>query len=315
MPITAFPQGVSSFGIPVLPGNDEIPSGKAFFVCNATGANGSDGNPGTKDQPFATVDAAIGFCTALKGDTIYVLPGHAETVTATSIALDISTVRIIGLGRGVSRPVFTFGAAAATITVSAAGCRWSNCHFVANFLNVAAAFTLTTAKDFQLDGSTFVDTLSSLNFLSIIVTNATTNAADGLSFLNNHVIGLAATDGPCISVLAVLQRLHINDNTIDKLCTNDAGHLLTMSTFAVTGVRILRNQMTLNALASQSTGTMLTGSSTACSGIVADNRVYQIDTTTALLATAGTKFGYSENYVGGVADKSGTLFPAVDDPA
>lgn len=316
MPITKYPNGVSSFGVPVLSGADEVITGQVFFVCNRSGANGSDGNPGTSpDSPLATVDAAIGLCQSGRGDKIYVLPGHAETVTATSIALDVAGVKVIGLGQGASRPTFTFGAAAATITVSAAGCAWRNCHFVANFLNVASAFTLSTAKDFQVTDSTFVDTSSVLNFLCIVTTDATSNRADGLMFARNHVIGLAATDGAVISVLAVLQRLYIWDNTVDKLCTSDAGHLLTMSSFAVTGVQILRNQLTFNALASQSTGTMLTGSSTACSGVVADNRVYQIDTSTGLLATVGTKLGYLENYVSGAADKSGTLFPAADDPA
>jgi hypothetical protein len=314
MPITNFPFGVSSFGVPVLPGLPTT-TGKVLFVCNASGANGSDGNPGTPTQPLATVDQAIGLCTSAKGDVIVVMPGHAETVTATSIALDVAGVQVIGLGTGVNRPVFTFGAAAATITVSAAGCAWRNCHFVANFLNVASAFTLSTAKDFQATDSSFIDTSAVLNFLCLVTTDATSNRADGLTFDRNKVSSLPTTDGACVSILAVLDRLSICDNSITKAATADAGHVVTMSSFAVTNIEIKRNTLSMNALASQSTGTLGTGSSTACSGMVSDNRIYQIDTSTALLFTAGTKLGFIENYMSGAADKSGTIFPAADDPA
>lgn len=316
MAVTAFPRGVSSFGVTVLPGVDEVIVGQVLFVCNRSGANGSDGNNGlSPDQPLATVDAAIGLCQSGRGDKIYVLPGHAETVTATSIALDVAGVKVIGLGQGASRPVFTFGAAAATIAVSAAGCRWSNCHMVANFADVASAFTTSTAKDFVLDSNTFFDTDSSHNFLCVVTTNATSNASDGLTVLNNHVISKPATDGAVVSVLAVISRLTISGNVVDKLATNDAGHLVTLSTFAATGTRVLNNVLTMNALASQSTGTLGTGSSTASSGIVAGNLVYQIDTSTGLLWTASSKLGFLENYMSGAADKSGSIFPAVDDPA
>lgn len=309
---TNFPNGVTSQGVPVIP-SIPLTTGTYYFVHSVTGADNNSGKD--KQHPLATLQAAINKCTANKNDVILLMPGHAETVTATSINLSVAGVQVVGLGRGLLRPTFTHNATASTITVSAATCSVTNCHFLATIANVVTAFLLSTAKDFAVSQCTFVDTATNLNYLCLVTTNATSNAADGLTFNENHVIGQAATDGACISILAVLQRLHICDNTIDKLVTNDAGHLVTFSTFAVTGVRILRNQLTFNALASQATGTMLTGSSTACSGIVADNRVYQIDTTTALLATAGTKLGFSENYVGGVADKSGTLFPAVDDPA
>ncbi len=315
MGITNFPNGVASFGVPVFPGVP-ITTGKYFFVCNATNMNGSDGNSGlTPAQPLATVDAAIGLCTASRGDVIIVMPGHAETVTATSIAHDIAGVQIVGIGTGALRPTFTFGAAAATITVSAANGSWSNCRFIANFADVASAFTLTTAVGFNCSDNTFLDTDSTHNFLCQVTTDASANHADGLVFSRNIVHSLPATDGACVSILAATRNVEINDNDVTKAATSDAGHLITMSTFAVTALRILRNRLALYALASQSTGTLGTGSSTACSGFVAYNVIYQIDTSTGLLFTTGTKLGFCENYMTGAADKSGTIFPGLDDPA
>lgn len=315
MPSTNYPNGISSFGVPVFGSGAAIPAttGTYFFVSSTTGLSGNDGlSPST---PLATLQQAIDKTTAAKGDVVVVMAGHAETVTATSVALNKSGVQVVGLGTGSLRPTFTYGAAAATATVSAANVSVSNCRFIANFVNVVSAFTLTTAANFSLTDSELLDTSSILNFLALVTTSTTDNAADGLTFARNLVFGLAATDGPCVVVAGNVLRLNISDNTVDKACTNDAAHLVSLAAKAATGARILNNRCTFAALSSQATGTLITGSGTASSGIVGGNWVAQIDTTTALIATAGTKLSFIENYMSGAADKSGTIFPAADDPA
>ena len=111
-------------------------SGQTYYVSNVTTAaalapgaiGGSDSNDGKSPQtPFSTLDYAIGRCSANRGDVIYVLPGHAETVsTAAFIAIDVAGVTIIGLGTGSLRPTFNFAATASTITMSAANCTLQN---------------------------------------------------------------------------------------------------------------------------------------------------------------------------------------------
>jgi hypothetical protein len=300
------------FGAPFLAGALPPCAGTYLFVHSGTG---SDGNRGLKpERALATVQKAVTLATAAKGDVIVVLPGHAETVTASSLNISKSGVSVICLGNGKSAANFTYGAAAATITISAANVSWKGGFFIANFADVASAFT-TSAKDFSIEGASFVDTSSILNFLCIVTTGSTNNESDGLAVLNNYVYGLAATDGAVVSVLGNLLRFQCSGNIVDKAATNDAGHLCTFSSKVLGGARILNNRLTMNALSSQSAGTLITGSSTTSSGIVAGNYVYQIDTTTGLLATTGQKFGYIENYMSGAADKSGTIFPAADDPA
>ncbi len=272
-------------------------------------------DPDGKERFFATVDAAIGACTSGAGDTIVVLPGHTETVTATSIAHDVAGVAVIGLGEGDFRPTFTFGAAAATITVSAANGAWKNCRFIANFLDVASAFTLTTATGFVCEGNDFLDTSASLNFLVAITTSATNNQSDGLKFIKNYVYSLAATTGAVVSILANELRLEVSDNIVDKAATNNAGQLITLSSKIVGGVRIMRNILTVTGAAGTTVGILFTGSGTTSSGICAYNLVNSLDTTTALLATAGTKISFQENYLSGAVDASGTLFPVADNPA
>jgi hypothetical protein len=115
-----FAYGVNIKGMPVL----NTYGGDVYWVDSGVGG---DGNKGTFDSPFATLDYAIGRCTANNGDIIMLKPGHAETVaTAGAIAVDVAGVTIIGLGDGADRPTFTFSATASTITMSAASCVLKN---------------------------------------------------------------------------------------------------------------------------------------------------------------------------------------------
>ena len=147
-----FRDGMSVNGVTI-----QVPHvGKTFYVNNSTtaaelqpyGIGGSDGNHGeTPERPFSTIDKAINSCAAGRGDTIYVLPGHAETVTtATDIVPDVSHINIIGLGKGEKRPIITFATnTTANIPVSGANTRISNMVFK---VNVASS-----AQNLRLKGS------------------------------------------------------------------------------------------------------------------------------------------------------------------
>lgn len=313
MGLTNYPNGISSFGVPVLPGAP-ITTGRYFFVCSLTGSNNYNGSDPL--HPLATVQGAMGLCVASRGDVIIVMPGHVETVTATSIAHNVAGVRVFGLPAiGELIPTFTFGAAAATITVSAASGGWSGCRFVANFLNVASAFTLTTAKGFACTDNEFLDTSSILNFLCLVTTDATDNHADGLKFHRNYVYGLATTDGACLSILAATLRIHAEDNVVDKAATNDAGHFITLSSKIVGGIRIRRNVLTVTGSSGAAVGVFGTGSGATSSGVIQENYCWSLDTTGGLFFTASTGIRFDNNRMSGAVDKSGTLTPVADDPA
>lgn len=114
-------------GVLTIAREDHNP-GNIFFVNSGTGsdASGYGLNP---DTPVASLDYAIGLCTASKGDVIYLAPGHSETTTA--IALDVAGVKIVGLGTGRLRPVLTATTAATDLlNVTAANCHVENVRFV-----------------------------------------------------------------------------------------------------------------------------------------------------------------------------------------
>ena len=100
-------------------------TGRVFWVGNATtafvpgGVTGVDsaGAYGDSPQrPFATIDYAVGFCTADRGDTIVALPGHIEPVTAAGgLDLDVAGITVLFLGDGATRGTIRFGAAAGAV--------------------------------------------------------------------------------------------------------------------------------------------------------------------------------------------------------
>jgi hypothetical protein len=140
--------------------------GNVIFVSSVTGTDGA-GYGDNPDAPVATVDYAIGLCTASKGDVIYVLPGHAETTTA--IALDVAGVRIIGLGFGANRPTLTATTAASDlVAVTAANCELINMRLVGAASGVTALLDLSSAAtDFRASKCEFVQAATPLSGLTI----------------------------------------------------------------------------------------------------------------------------------------------------
>jgi hypothetical protein len=143
-----------------------------FYVSSARGydrpALGRDIN-----SPVATIDYAIGLCTADRGDIIYVLPGHTETISAAAgIKMDIAGVSIIGIGRGTKRPIITLGTATtATFNVTAADCYIQGLRFVSAIDSLAQVLDLDEgnfiAEDCEFYGPS---TFEVLNFVNMATT-------------------------------------------------------------------------------------------------------------------------------------------------
>lgn len=94
MPITNFPNGVSSFG-DVVGGSSGGPTGLRLYVDPVNGSNSFDG--GVED-PLGSLQAAIDLCTDDHGDVIYVFPGtHRVTTPVLFNKLGIH-VRAVNLG-------------------------------------------------------------------------------------------------------------------------------------------------------------------------------------------------------------------------
>lgn len=147
MAITNFPNGLSSFGMPLVGGGiPPISHGAGvFWVDSSVGINAP--GRGTPDRPFASIAGAFASCVADRGDLIMVDVGHTETVTsATACVLNKAGVTVVGIGTGTKRPKVTYTATAATVSITAANVTLTNIVFdmvVGAVDSVASAVTIT----------------------------------------------------------------------------------------------------------------------------------------------------------------------------
>lgn len=80
MTLTNFPNGLSSFGVPVLPPAGPVFTGKVFFVNPATGSDGNRGD--SLDRAFATLYKAHSVMTSGNNDVCYLVGNGATSATA-----------------------------------------------------------------------------------------------------------------------------------------------------------------------------------------------------------------------------------------
>ncbi len=311
-----FANGIQIRGIPIL----QTHPGNVYWVYNGSAIGvgqvaGSDGNRGTFNKPFATLDYAVGRCMANHGDVIMVKPGHAETIsTATALALDVAGIAIVGLGVGSNRPTFTLDTIiGATIAVSAANISIQNCIFTANFADITSLFTVGAAKYFTLENCYFKATATNMNFLGIIDTDATSNSCDGLMISrctwiepDLATLSMIKMDGTNddISVMDCRISLGVNNNK-SAVCAAAAGKI-------VTNLRIGRNRVYRLNTDTATGGILYSTDGTTSTGMVFENFVQTADVAGEILITASNLIGCFNNYESGVAGASGYLLPAAD---
>lgn len=201
--LTNFPNGISSFGMPVIGGGGIMTTGNIFFVDSGNTARGDVSGKGTDPlTPFATLGFALGRTTANNGDIIFVMPGHAEDiVSATSIVSGIAGVRVIGIGIGRSRPVFTYTNTAGSLEMNAANCSIENCVLFASVSAVVVGVNFDAADvamincefDFDATGDDFItgidiDAVDRASVLGcrFIAENGTTGMAEAIRMDTAH---------------------------------------------------------------------------------------------------------------------------------
>ena len=281
--------------------------GDIWFVHAGTGTDGA-GYGQNPDAPCATIDYAIGLCTASKNDVIYVLPGHTETIAvAAGIAADVAGISIIGLGNGNNRPTVTWSATASTWTVSAANVTIKNIRCTSSIAAVVTLFSLTGAActldavDYFEDGTT-----DALQFV------LTTTAADDLTVQNCHWYR-GTTAASALSqwiVLTGTDRTKILNNfgILKGFATsNPINSFVAVVTTACVALEIVGNRF----YDSNSTGNASILLITNCTGLVASNRIGTSQGTLSTGQVVASAFWFDNLYTNEVA-KSGVLGPAAD---
>lgn len=136
-----FSNGVNIRGLNIL----NTHAGNVFWVDSVAGSNG---NKGTFDRPFGSIDYAVGRCTANNGDIIMAKPGHVETVIAAAgLVLDVAGITIVFLGNDNDRAQVTFTTAVgADMDVDAADITLINPRFVAGIDALTGPIDVNAAR-------------------------------------------------------------------------------------------------------------------------------------------------------------------------
>lgn len=280
--------------------NETVTTGTIFFVNSGTGTDavGYGKNP---DAPFATIDYAIGQCTASKGDVIFVMPFHAESI-ATSITVDVIGVSIIGLQQGMTRPILTTTAATDCITVTAANVTIKNLEFAAPGIDAVTADINIAAARCAVINTLHHGSAAGVNKVDIITMTAAANYAllDGVKIINTTVecVGGIVFEGACTGVevrnCAVLDNIGFTGG-----CISDEA----------TAVNVFIHH---NLFSNAKADTVVAEFGNNSSGVCSYNCINGRNTTIAANWTVSNAMTFFENYVVEEVSKSGLLLPAVD---
>jgi len=307
-----FANGIAIRGMPL----SVCHPGKVFWVYNGTALlpgqkGGSNGNKGTFNDPFATVDYAVSQCVANRGDIVFIKPGHAETFAAADgFDLDVAGVAVVGLGTGTLKPQFTLSATTSDVNISAANCSLMNAAFVPSTSDVVRAVQVTAAHA-TIKGLDFLDAGGTNEILTAIkATSTTDNNADGLWIEGCRAYSTST------AVLEFLEfNAHINGLVFkDNIIINE-GTAAGVAIAGATGKNLLNAYIGYNKTSNKATSgnIFIDSDSTASTGIAENNLMGHADVTGAHdNGLTGMGFRLFNNLSVSTASLSGFVLPAID---
>lgn len=222
-------------------------------------------DPGGKILFAATIAGAVAQATANSADTIYVLPGHTETISAAAgIALSTAGLNLVGLGTGSNRPTITFNTATtATLTITAANVSIENFVFTQAFDAIVSPFVISAAGC-TLKNNYFMVANASYQATQMILTTA---AANDLTIIGNRFIGTSDAGTTAAITLVGGDNANISDNDFIGAYSSGVGAIRSITTLNTNCV--IRRNTIVNVTASSTKGiTLLTGST----GVIAENK-------------------------------------------
>lgn len=246
-----------------------------------------------RQRLLPTLNQALARCRSGAGDVVYVLPNHVENIsTADQMSSLVAGTKIFGCGSGVTRPTFTWTAAAATFLLDVADVEINNCILNmdpgAGTVNVAAPITVSAAgctlKGCQIRMGTDANS-------KVTIGITTTAAGDDLTFVDCDIYG--ATAAGCTTMLQFVgaDRLKMFNTSVVGATTAVGVGVVRFLTTASTFIQLDGCKFQNNVASSTAAVTGMAG----MSGSV-DNTVLTITLNTAgnaawSTATAGISFG------------------------
>lgn len=287
------------------------PGARVAAYVRSTGAV-SDEDPVVANNLVSTIAAGLARCRAGMNDVVFVLPGHVETVSGTTMTSGLKAgTRVIGLGVGTNRPTLTFGTTTAQLVLDDANCSFSNMILNMNGAVVAKGINVTAAGCGIYGCDIDVATVASTNLATVGIEVGT--AAHGFELKGNYIHGVA--DGGSTSVVIVAGVA--NGVVIEGNVIQAAVATVTIGVINVTAAALnlrIANNICENRLASSSAGISVTGA-VACSGVAYGNFCGTnagAPGTSGLTLNAASLLRCFQNFstdTGGAATNSGILSP------
>lgn len=224
-----------------------------------------------------TLNAALAACQSGWGDTVLVLPGHAENISVADQMSNLKAgTRIIGLGNGNLRPTFTWTTATATFLLDVANVRIENCILNmdpgAGTVTVAAPMTVSAAGCQVVNCKIRMGTDANSK---VTVGVTTTAAADDMEILNCDVYGGPAAECQTFFSLVGADRLRFHNNRLMGATSNVAIGLITFTSTGSLGISISNCQVfNTKALSTTAINSIAATTGTADQlllGVLADN--------------------------------------------
>jgi len=264
-------------------------------------ANTGSTRNGTRNNPYATIDIAIG--KAVAGDTIIIAADHTENLsTAAIFAVDVANLTIRGLGQGSRVPTFTSTAVDGAVMITVGNTVLENLKFVANIASTVQAIDLSaTADGTIIRNCVFRDTSATKEFLKHvdIATTVANVVIEGCDFVTaagsmTSSIFFTGTSDTCI----------IRDNRWHVDCS---ASVIDALTGIALNIRIHNNRIVnIDTGAGLVVGIKSDSSST---GAIYDNYILSPVPNAAVLA-ATNDFFVAQNFCSNDINVSGVLDPA-----
>lgn len=273
-------------------------TGKVWYVDSVTGSDGNTGDDPV--SPLATIDQAVTNARANKGDIIVLMPLHAQNIAnATTFQLDKAGLKVVGLGSGRTRPVFTFTATAGSVELDSANCEIENIVFVAGIsavvvgVNVDANDITIKNCEFNFSAGTF-DFVRHIDIDTVVRTNVI-----GCKFVTEDLQG-----SECAIRLDSAAAVVIESNEFygdwNSACVYGDGE-------AGAGIQILRNDL----YNSDTTAGNVIDLNVAFRGLLAENNCGSLYATSANATIDTGSLLSLQNFVCNAIDESGRIVPSL----
>lgn len=288
------------------------PGGRVAAYVRSTPLPIADGDdPEISSLWVSTLDQGLARCRAGRGDTVVVLPGHSEDVTATACRLAslVNGCRIIGMGEGSNMPVFRWTATGSQwvmdnndVTISGLRLRMEGANGIVKAIAISGTDCCIRDCDIELASGAALKATIGIEMAA---------GAHRTIIVNNFFRGTAThnvTDG--VLVAGVANDCQVAFNTMVASATAING-LIRVAAVAALGLRIHHN-IVYNTHTASSAG--IAFGAAASNGFCVGNHVFVLNDGVA--AAQGITFGAgclvkaSQNYCSDEPQKSGVLAPA-----